>query len=370
MKTRDAVLDYQKVIKDTETYQKDLDLVEPISAIELEVECTNGATSNEDNFISDIVTKVEVVDGSEVLYSLNMSQLEALHFYKTGKMPAIFPGEWAGGIQRHSVLLMFGRYLWDREYAFNSKSFTNPQLKVTMNKAAIRAASATGFATGDNIKLTPVAKVFEDVPAPGAFLMAKQIENFTSAASGEKRIELPTDYMYRMLLARFWIEGSDINEVITDLKLTCDTDKFIPINRKVQQLDAEALCVFGLGSLKHDILRGNGGTARLIFNKEPLPQLLLNTTGLYDIVNKRSAWSSQIQIDLATHAGVAEATARQITVTELGHAPHATLPITFGRLNEPGDWFDPTTYKKVELVLTQAVVSAVCEIAAEQVRKQ
>jgi len=49
MKTRDALLDYQKTVKDTEQYTKDLNLTEPISAIALEIECTNGATSNKGN---------------------------------------------------------------------------------------------------------------------------------------------------------------------------------------------------------------------------------------------------------------------------------------------------------------------------------
>jgi len=90
MKTRDAVFDYQKTVKDTETYTKDITLTEPISAIELEVQCANGATSNKGNYISDIVTKVEIMDGSTTLWSLNMSQLEALAFFKTGKMPCIY----------------------------------------------------------------------------------------------------------------------------------------------------------------------------------------------------------------------------------------------------------------------------------------
>lgn len=369
MKTRDAVLDYQLTVKDTETYKKDLDLVTPISAIELEVECTNGATSNIDNFISDIVTKIEVVDGSEVLHSLNMSQLEAMHFYKTGKMPVVFPSEWAGGLQRHNVLLMFGRYLWDRDYAFNPKSFTNPQLKITMNKAAIRAAGDAGFATGDNIKLTAVAKVFEDVPAPAAFLMAKQIENFTSA-SGEKRIELPTDYIYRMILARFWKQASDIDEVITDIKLTCDVDSFIPFNRKTKQLDAEALSQFGLAEFKRDILRAHGATVRLLVNKEPTCTAFLGLA-LSDVVIPAFQWSSQLYLYLyTTSTGVGDGTARNITMREQGHALHATLPIKFGRPGMPEDWFDPKVYKKLELVLTQAVTAAVCEIAAEQVRPQ
>jgi hypothetical protein len=370
MKTRDAVLDYQYVAKDTETYKKDLSLVEPISAIEIEVECTNGATSNKANFISDIVTKIEVVDGSEVLHSLNMSQLEAMHFYKTGKMPKMMMGEWGGGGQRHNCLLMFGRYLWDRDYAFNAKSFKNPKLNITFNKAAIRAAGVDGFAAGDNIKLTTVAKVFEDVPAPAQFLMAKQIENFTSVASGEKRIEFPTDYTYRMILTRFWKQVSDIQEIIKSIKLTCDTDKVIPFNRQTEQLDGMALSLFGLGRIKHDVLVKNAAHVRLVFNKEPLVQGHFNEANITDFLNVNAPWSSDWYIFVYDKAGSVDTSDRQYTAMEEGHAPHACLPIVFGRPGIPEDWFDPTVYKKIELVLDQGVAGAVCEIAAEQVRKQ
>lgn len=370
MKTRDAVLDYQKTMKDTEQYTKDLNLTEPISALELEIECTNGATSNKGNFISDIITKIEVVDGSEILESLNMSQLEAMQFYKTGRMPVMFPSEWGGGLQRHNVMLMFGRYIWDREYAFNCKSFNNPQLKVTINKAAIRAADVDGFAAGDNIKITTLAKVFEDVGAPGQFLMAKQIENFTGGSSGEKRVSLPKDYTYRMILCRFWRQAYDLDELITEIKMTCDTDKFIPFNRKTKQLDAEAFALFGLGRIKHDVLVKNAAHVRLVFNKEPLVQGHFNEAAITDFLNVNAPWSNDWYIFVYDKAGAQDTSDRQYTAMAEGHAPHATLPIVFGRPNMPEDWFDPTTYKEIELVLTQAVGTSVCEIAAEQVRKQ
>lgn len=371
MKTRDAVLEYQDTQKDTATKTKDLDLTEPISAIEIEVQCTNGATSNKANYISDIVTKIEVVDGSDVLSSLNMSQLEALHFYKTGRMPCMFPSEWGGGLQRHNAMLFFGRYLWDREYALDPKKFTNPQLKVTFNKAVIRAAAADGFAAGDNISLSLIAKVFADLPAPAQFLMQKQIESFTGAASGEKRVTLPRDYVYRMLLTRFWLQAYDIDELISDIKLTADTDKFIPFNRKTKQLDAQALATFGLGEIKHDVLASDSDTVRAIFNKEPMLAIHNWDTPMTVFCNIHWAWSSQFAPAVFLHDGTAYGTDVKLTVREAGHAPHATLPIPFGRLHEKDDWFDPKVYGTLELVLTQATVAgAVCEIVAEQVRPQ
>ena len=368
MRVRDGVIEYQKTITDTETLIKDINIPDPISAFYLEVECTNGATSNEDNFISDIITKIEVVDGSDVLVSLNMSQLEALYFYKTGEPSTLFPSEWASGAQRHGVYLLFGRYLWDPMFCFVPTKYRNPQIKITANKAAIRAASATGFATGNNILVTIVAKIFEEGASPVGHLMVKQIDSFTSAASGDKRIELPTDYVYRLLMPRFWIEGSDIDEVVTDLKLTCDTDKFIPFNRKVKQLDAEAQARFGLARLKHDFFRGGSFTARTLCNKEPWVTGFVKTPATPRVIVPWAQWSSTYNGELYDMAGVLDGTARQITAMEEGHALHATLPVVFGRFMEPDTWFDPKTYGKIELVMTQAVVSAVCEIVLEQVR--
>ena len=370
MRTRDAVIEYQKTLDDVGTLTKDLDLVDPVSAIFLEFEARNGTTSNEDNFLSDVITKVEIVDGSQVLYSLNQSQLEALYFYKTGKTPTLFPSEKITvgstyAIQRNALLLLFGRYLWDPDFSMDFTKFKNPQLKITSNLAAINAVGATGFVTA-TLKATIIAKVMENGKKPAQYLMAKEIESFTSATSGEKRIDLPTDYIYRMLMGRFWVEGSDIDEVITDFKMTCDSDKFIPFNRKVKQLDAEALTQFGLCELKHDIYRAHGATVRLLVNKEPVC-LIMDNTGTADIPCINWQWSSNFYLSLFTHAGANDTTARDLTVREFGHALHATLPVPFGIMDDPTSWFDPKPYKKVELVLTQAV-AATCQICLEQVR--
>lgn len=368
MRTRDAVLEYQKTLDDAGTLIKDLDLVDPVSALYLEFEAVNGTTSNKNNFISDVVTKVEIVDGSEVLYSLPLSELEALYFYKTGKMPVLFPSEWASGTQRHGVHLLFGRHLWDREFAMDFTRFRNPQLRITSNLAAIRAVSATtAFATG-TLKGTIVAKVMEDAPAASKYLMAKQVESFTSAASGEKRIELPTDYTYRLAILRAWKQLSDVREIITDLKLTCNTDKYIAFNRKVQQLDAEAFALFGRGALKHDILASDNDQVRLLFNMEPDCRIYWTASDLAAIIGINYQWSSELYLELTTHAGASDTTDRSLTMVEEGHSLHATLPIPFGIMDQPDTWFDPKAYNKIEAVLTQAVASATVALSLEQVR--
>jgi hypothetical protein len=286
--------------------------------------------------------------------------------YKLGKVPTLFPSEWAGGIQRHGCLLMFGRRLWDREYAQDFTRYRNPQLKITSNLNVIRDnTSNTGFVSG-GLKATIVAKVMEDVTKPGKYLRAKEIDSFTSAASGDKRMELVYDYPYRMLLLRAYLQQSDIDEQITDFKLTCDTDKFIPFNRKVKQLDAEAFALFGAGRIKHDIFTQHQAAFRLMFNKEPSLYAFAWEDATPEIVGVRYTWSSEGKLDITDNAGTAITSDMKLTAVEEGHALHATLPVPFGELDKPESWFDPKPFKKIEAVLTQAVGSAACQVVLEQ----
>ncbi len=368
MKYRQNVQLYQEVQKDTATKILDLDLPDPISALELEVECTNGATSNKGNFISDIVTKIEVVDGSEVLYSVSMAQLEALQFYKTGRMPVMFPSEWGGGLQRHNALVLFGRYLNDPEYVFQPARYRNPQLKVTFNKAAIRAAGVAGFADADNIKLSVCDHIIQEGATPRGFLSARQVMSYTTLSSGDKRIDLLTDFPTRLMLVRAWLQVSDIDELFTDLKLTFDSDKYILLNRKVKQLDAQALAQFGFGRVKHDIFTQHQAAFRLLFNKEPSFYGWSWEDATPEILGVRYTWSSEGKLDISDNAGTAITSDMKITGVEEGHALHATLPIVMGELMKPETWMDMSSYKKAELVLSQAVGGAVGEIVQEQVR--
>ena len=368
MKTRDYVIEYQKTLDDSGTLIKDLDAVEPISALYLEFEAANGATSNKGNFLSDVITKIEITDGGDVEYSVNLSQLEALYFYKTHKLPVLFPSEWAAGTQRHGVYMLFGRYLWDPTYNLALARYTNPQLKITSNLSAIRTADGTGFDTA-TLKATIVAKLMKEVPAAPTFLAAKETEPFTSAASGEKRVELNRDRIYRLLLLRFWLQGYDVNEIVSDVKLTADMDDYVVFNRKLQQLDAEALAEYGAPGYKHDMLFGHGDSIRVLFNKEPFATPYAQAPGTPRMFNLTAQWSSLLsELEVYAHDGSLDTTDRKVTAWVRGHALHACVPVVFGILNEPNTWFDPRVYKKLELVLTQGTASAACSVVAEQVR--
>lgn len=368
MKTRDAVLTYQKTEADTAVETIDLNFVDPISAITLEVDCLNGSAGNKGNMISDIVTKVEVVDGSNVLSALNMYGLEAMHFIKTGKSPGLYPSEWASDYPRHNATLFFGKHLWDDAYALDPTVYNNPQLKITFNKAAIRAAATSAFAVGDNIRLTTVVKLMEGMTAPSQYLMQKQIDSFSTVGSGEKRIDLPSDFDYRMLVLRAYLVDYEIHELISDIKLTCDTDKYVVLNRKTRQLNTEARGQHGFATFRHHLYTKNNEDVRALHNAGYNVSVTGWAGATTHILGVTKASANRFCMEVHDHDGTIVSSEHNYAMMCSGHALHATLPIIFGLPDEPGTWFSPKPYAKFEAVLTQATAGGLVEIIAEQVR--
>lgn len=370
MKVRDAVLLYQESQAGASgTKTIDLDIVDPVSALAFEFEATNGSTSNINNPLYECITKIEVVDGSDVLASLEAKEMQALQFYKTGKTPTLRTAETASDAQVENFMLLFGRYLYDMEYAIDFKRFKNPQLKITYNLSAIRTVAAdTAFVTA-TLKMSVTAKVMEDAGAPGRYLMAKTIDTWTGGASGDRRKELPIDYPYRLILLSAYLSGYDVREEITKIKLSCDTDKFIPLERYTQPFNEEMAQLFGRCFFWKRAMASNGDDIWLPVNQEPQIHIIkAGNAGLngYD-VGVNYCWSGVANIYVGDTGGTIYATDQRLDCLIQGHAIHATVPIPMGIMDKPETWFDPTPYKKIELVLTEAG-AADNRIAVEQVR--
>ena len=366
LKTRDAVLCYQETqSSDKSTKTIDLDIVDPVSAIGFEFEAVAGTTSNRNNPLYHCITKLEIVDGSDVLASMSFEEAQALQFYKTGKQPQLRLDENASLGDVIGCQILFGRYLYDREYALDLTKFHNPQLKISWDLAKIRAVAAdTAWKTG-SLQISAWAKVMEGQSAPGKFFMDKEIEAWTGATSGDKRHELPVDLPYRILMLQTWASGMDVDIAVTKLKLTCDTDKFIPLERYTKQLDAEMAQLFGNCVVWKRACFSNTDTVMVPVYKEPQVRFVVPAT------DRRAwytyCWSGEVYGNLETLAAVAVTTDQRVDLMVEGHSLHCTLPIPLGVMDEPDTWLDPTVYKKLELITTEASATA-NTLVAEQVR--
>lgn len=370
MRVRDATLLYQETqSSDASTKTIDLDVVDPVSALGFEFQATNGTTRNQNNSLEKCITKIEIVDGADVLCALSGEEIQALQFYKTGKRPMMRVDEQASKAYFSGMMLLFGRYLYDQEYAIDFTRFKNPQLKITWDLTKVSGAlnTTTTFATG-TFKISVWAKILEGMPAPGRFLMGKEIDSWTGA-TGDKRKELPLDYVYHMIMLQTYLAGNDIRENITKVKMSCDTDKFIPFERYMFEWDEEMAQLFGNVIIWKRAFATNDDSVYLPINREPHVAFVKDGNAAlrgYD-VGLNYCWSGVANIYACTTDGSAYGTDFCFDILIEGHALHDTQPIPMGDMMRPETWFDPTSYRKVELVLTEAAAAA-NKIIVEQVR--
>jgi len=365
MKYRNVELYYEQSLDDVGTKIIELRTSEPISAIRLDFKGQNYTDHNKDNRLNDVITKIELVDGSDQLLSLSLKEAQALEFRRTGKMPFIRVGESASGWNEEHCLLLFGRRLWDPEMYMDLAKFRNPQLKITTNIAAVRAAGAAGFLSG-SLKVTIDLLVIEEgAEAALGFMMAKKIYGFTSATSGDEHIELPADYPYVGLLMRAYTAGNDVDENIEKLKIDCDVGKFIPIDKYVKDIYKAEEQDLGPAELHYYIFRKNGETVTHDLNHDPI--VALGPTFTDRIASVGYSWSSRFSLFLINSAGAAVTAEELIQLIVKGSCPHSTIHLPFGLRENPATYFDPTAYGDVDLVLTQKAASAV-SVVLEQLR--
>lgn len=365
MKYRNVELYYQQALDDVGTKIIDLKTTDPITALRLNFYGTNGASFCKDNRINDVITKIEIVDGSDQLLSLTLKEAQALQFRRTGKMPFMRPGELSSGSQEESTLITFGRYLWDPEYYLDLKKFRNPQLKITTNIAAIAAAGVEAFLTG-SLKVTIDLLVIEEgAEAAKGFMMAKNVRSFTSGTSGDEPTDMPRDYPYAGLLIRAFTAGNDFDENISKIKLDCDTGKFIPLEKKTKDIYKAEEEDIGPAEIRYQLFRKHGETVTHDLNHDP--EISLVTTAMTHVASVGWSWSSRLSLILGDAAGAAVTSEELIHMIVKGSCPHSTIHIPFGLREQPTTYFDPKLWEDIKLKLTQAAASAV-SIVLEQLR--
>ena len=363
MKVRDDVLISSDDMGTSGTKIYDLDYSDVLSGITLTFDATNGASGNVSNPIERNVSKVEIVDGADVLWSLPGDVLYALYSQMHGN-PGI--DYYTGAISDSpfvDLYIRFGRYLYDPDLAFAPRNFKNPQLKVTFDEATVRAAGATGFVS-DSFALTILSHLMEDAPAPSGWLMAKDLYDFTTVASGDEKIAMPTDYPWRQLMIRNYEAGVWHGTDISNYKLSCDGGKFIPFDLSSAVVTSRMANVYPPTYKNGYMYAANGDTIETWIGHDTGQSIMSHVAGI--IATASSFNSARFTLGLMTHEGVA--TTNAVHFRAPGYCPHNTVFIPFGRLNEKAEWFNAPQYNAVHLYLTQGGAGAECNVCVEQVR--
>lgn len=310
---------------------------DPISAILFEYKCARGSGTSIGH-VADCLTKIELVDGSDVIFSLSGKQLHALDYYDKKQTPYTYLTNYGTIQQILGMSYNFGRKLWDPMLVFDPRRFTNPQLKITYNRVAADASSATHY-------LRILGALFDEkVPSPVGFLSSKEVIAYTSGDDDSyKYIDLPTDRVIRKMLIYGYEDDYSPHQVVNQVKLSEDNDKRVVVDEPMSLLQKLIMSEYPPWVEK---LYAHIGATALDFYCTPS----------FDIVCLGNMDTEGIVID--TEVGVLHSPfligangENNANIRISGHLPHSIVPILFGDQMDLDDWYDVTEIGSLQAIL-------------------
>ncbi len=368
-KFRSVYIENQKTLSNSGTQVIELAVVDPISEIHIKFAATNGSTSNKNNPIAKNISKIEIVDGSNVIYSLNGFMAQAMSYYQRAKTPSMVRAGGPDAVQEDHFIIRFGRWLWDKDFALVPSKFRNLQLKITW---ALDIAVTT-WATGTG-KLTIIAKIMEDMASdPNMFMMAKSHYSWTTAASGEERIALPSDHPYALLLFRAWETDVALDTTITNLKLSLDQDKDIPFDLSAADFLRSMENEFGLIDIKQSVFAGTevniqtwlGSSVNINITSESAPAGA-GVTNTYPTVY--GVGSGHVNTVLTDSAGTDDVDSILQMICR-GQALNHCFAHKFGEIKDPDSYLQAPDYGDIKMILTQGNAGAAGNLALLQAKQ-
>ena len=339
----------------------DIDVVDPISQliIELAANITNDTAITAHAIAC--LKKIELIDGSEVLYSLSGYEAEAVDWYQNHNLGSPWDIYMGWGETQRFIRLNFGRKLWDPELAFDPKKFRNPQLKLTLDIDA-------GGGVPNTNRLQVWANMFDQkAVTPVGFLMHKEVKEYARVASAHEYTDLPRDYPYRKLFIRCQRAGYEPNALIKNIKLSEDQDKRIIVNHGTEDI-FRTIAMLSPPIEEH--IHARVATAQTNIFCTP-------TTRCYAVGTENGDTSGSGPIattmgDGGRFKAIALTAQKYAQFIARGWLPHGTWEIPFGVQEDMADWFDVSKIGSLKADIeteSQAVDSEKIQIFLQQLRK-
>jgi len=333
---RVAMLFSPKDVDTAATTVIDVDLLDPISRIFIKFKATNGSTTNADSPQANI-TKVELVDGSDVLWTLTGKGVDAVSFYDRG-VPELHSFNYTNAQGAEAMLcLNFGRYPFDPIYALDPTKFRNLQLKITHDEDVCNTSC-------DVNELTVWAEIFSGKTiSPVAYFSVKELYSYTPTAVGYEELELPTDHTLRTLYIDACLDNKYLGQELYDVRLDEDNLKNILYDGRYTELMRMYRPFFG--KYEHKVM-AYIGTSATEYNIAPTQELCIVGTAY----NATEYYISQVRQFGPVQQAIAS-TATYVLFYASGYMPHGIGAVPFGIRNEPDTWYDPRGVGKLRLRL-------------------
>lgn len=306
------------------------------------------------------ITKIELVDGSDVLFSLTGYEAQALNIYdrKCGSM--CFGQQMASCMGESFYGLDFGRFLFDPLLALDPARFKNLQLKVSYT-----LASSDTTCTASSLEV--FSDVFDEkVVSPAGFLMSKELYSYTVGADGSfEYIDLPTDFPLRKMLVRAYLDAYAPEHVIESIRLDEENLKRIPIDitlkKYIDMMMGEWTPVEELFSC----IASQSADVRYFYvtPTNEFPSIAGVSTQNYPTYARGELWFPGGKISLVGTAG-----SQNFYGIVHGFLPNHCVEFAFGDQKDMDDWYDITKIKSLKLRLEAAAIGT-AQVVLQQLRK-
>jgi len=356
MNYRLATILAHEAINTAGTKTVDITLKDLISRITVQIKATNNGPAPTAHPAT-IVSKIELVNGSDVLFGLSGKEALAMDFFDTGITPFVINNYLDDVMNVVAYNLNFGRFLWDPVLALDPKKFNALQLKITHNLAL-------GGSAPDACTLEAVAYVFDEKAAePAGFLMKKETVSYTLSASANEYIDLPTDYSLRKLLIMSHADDKMPHEQFNEVKLSEDNDRRVPIN----DLTSDLMKYFNsLWPRLTEYIEGAALTTTRDFYVMSAYEIELSAIAMgFGAAYLTSDYMYGGQIDIRGSV------AANFKAVVTGLAPFGSLALPFGNQSDHADWYNLSKLGSLRLTLkagSSPGALSTCQVCTEQLR--
>lgn len=356
MRTRIATILASEDLGTAGTKTIDINLKDIISRLSVIFKATNVSETLGDHPASN-VSKIELVDGSDILFSLSGKQAQAINFYGRGKKPFNYITNIAGHENTAVMGIDFGRFLFDPVLGFDPTKFTNPQLKITWDEDA---AEVDATVNACEVR----AHIFDQfVPSPTGFLMTKEIYSYLVQTSGYEYIDVPTDHTLMQVFVKCLLADYTTDSLLDEVRLSEDNDRRVPVDMTVANFLRDIIDEYGMVR-EYAYLNGVTGAESFYSICSDLGYGVMGEYGAADasaIYNGDGGkW---------TYTGTSASVNKKAQMA--GCFPHGVFPILTKPGPEPEDWFSMEGLGSLQLRIKDGAHSAdvaTAEIITTQLR--
>ena len=335
----------------------DVDLVDPVSRLLIRVDLTNNG-STPTGHPAAALTKIELIDGSEVLFSASGYGAKAVDLYDMGFKDCDLLDWTDNSWVTAFIALNFGRHLYDEEFGFDPTRFRNPQIKISHNYAL-------GGCAPDAANMRIWADCFDaKKPAFSGMLLTKEHYSYSMVSSGVTYVDLPTDHPIRKLIVMSRASDKRAFDQFAQLKLTEEFDKKIILDEYTEQLEDHVAKLYG--RYREYICGYTDPTGRSFFITPTAECKGMLTPGAAASITVWENYKNGGYMKIGITAG------GFFDGEVSGFTPHGAVPILFGKQSDPNDWWDVTKLGNARLKITagSSVGSAsTCQVITQQLRK-